>query len=63
MCSCKTKVNFHLGIKKIKIGEHCKSFSGKHIIGEIYSIKMFGKKLRTVSALTLIIFKNDIFLI
>lgn len=32
-------------------------------IGEIYSIKMFNKKLRTVSALTLIIFKNDIFLI
>lgn len=62
MCSCKTKVNFHLGIKKklklVNIANHTLAN-----IGEIYSIKMFGKKLRTVSALTLIIFKNDICLI
>lgn len=45
MCSCKTKVNFHLGIKKklklVNIANHTLAN-----IGEIYSIKMFGKKAK-----------------
>lgn len=62
MCSCKIKVNFYFGIKKkLKLVNIVNYILVN--IGEIYLIKMFGKKLRIVFVLILIIFKNDIFLI